>query len=169
VQPKGKVIPDTEEDFDLMLNDDIYFIKYMDYYSPYVTLDNKDISNEYYRYICSSTWNMSTSTATDSDTKWEYAYKNMYVYNYVANNIGDPKTELGKLVKGKALALRALSYFTLANMYGQPYNTENKTQECIPLLLNGDFSTSLALNTVDEVYTQVITDLEEAEKLIPAD
>jgi tetratricopeptide (TPR) repeat protein len=169
VQPKGKVIPDTEEDFDLMLNDGIYFIKYMDYYSPYVTLDNKDISSEYYRFIASSTWNMSTSTATDSDVRWEQAYKNLYVYNYVVNNIGNPESDLGKLVKGKALALRALSYFTLVNMYGQPYNNEYKNHECIPLLLKGDFDSSLALNTVDEVYTQVIKDLEEAEKLIPAD
>jgi tetratricopeptide (TPR) repeat protein len=169
VQPKGKVIPDTEEDFDLMLNKDISFIKYMDYYSPYVTIDDKDISSEFYRYVASATWNMATSTEVDSDNKWDYAYENMYVYNYVINDLGNPDSAEGKLVKGKALALRGLSYFTLVNMFGKPYNEANKLHECIPLLLEGTLDAALKLNTVDEVYQQVIVDLEEAAKLIPAD
>lgn len=69
-----------------------------------------------------------------------------------------------KLVKAQAYALRGLFYFYLVNIFGEPYNY-NKDALGVPLKLNaGMEETPLARNTVDEVYKQVLSDLDEAEK-----
>ena len=69
-------------------------------------------------------------------------------------------------VKAEALAVRAMYYFRLANVYGEPYN-HNPQSLCVPLkLTSGIFSEPAAQNTVAEVYTQVVNDLKEATRLM---
>lgn len=56
---------------------------------------------------------------------------------------------------GKAKLLRGLSYLYLVQLWGEvPIRTEND-------------STNLKRNSIDEVYTQIIADLEDAERLLP--
>jgi len=67
---------------------------------------------------------------------------------------------------GQALTARALIYFDLVRLYGEPYN-ENKAALGVPLtteLLPYDATPGRA--TVEEVYKQIIKDLSEAEPLI---
>jgi tetratricopeptide (TPR) repeat protein len=61
---------------------------------------------------------------------------------------------------GQAKALRALAYFNIVRLYGGvPLVTEPVTDI--------DASYKTARSTVDEVYTQIITDLMDAEALLP--
>lgn len=57
---------------------------------------------------------------------WTKAYKNIAIANYVIELIDDAEgtTEEKKFVKGEAYFLRALCYFNLLNIYGQPFRTE---------------------------------------------
>jgi hypothetical protein len=69
-------------------------------------------------------------------------------------------------VKAEALAVRAMYYFRLANVYGEPYNYNPKSL-CVPLkVTSGIVSTPLTLATVGEVYDLVVHDLQEASTLM---
>ena len=68
-------------------------------------------------------------------------------------------------VMAQALAFRGYFYFHLVNLYGQPYSFD-KNALGVPLKLNSKLSTGgMNRNTVGEVYTQILKDLLEAERL----
>ncbi|MCR5076578.1 MAG: RagB/SusD family nutrient uptake outer membrane protein [Prevotella sp.] len=56
---------------------------------------------------------------------------------------------------GKAKLLRALGYLYLVQLYGE-----------VPVITETD-STNTRRNTIDEVYAQIVTDLKDAEQLLP--
>lgn len=70
-------------------------------------------------------------------------------------------------VKAEALAIRALLYFQLVNIYGEPYNY-NKNALGVPLKLDSNLSNEpIARATVAEVYEKVLVpDLVEAARLM---
>ncbi len=69
------------------------------------------------------------------------------------------------LVKAQALALRGFYYFYLVNIWGESYN-QNKTGLGVPLkLTSGMEERDIPRNSVEEVYEQILKDLNEAERL----
>ncbi len=70
-------------------------------------------------------------------------------------------------VKAEALAIRAMLYFQLVNLYGEPYNY-NKEALGVPLKLNANLSKDgIPRATVAQVYEDVIVpDLQEAARLM---
>lgn len=71
-----------------------------------------------------------------------------------------------KVYKGQALTIRALVYFDLVRLYGEPYN-ENKAAFGVSNITTPIpvFSQPLR-NTVEENYTQIVKDLTEAAPLL---
>jgi hypothetical protein len=70
-------------------------------------------------------------------------------------------------VLAQAYALRGYLYFKLVNIFGQPVNSQPDALG-VPLKLNSgveNTENALARRTVKEVYTQVVNDLKEAERL----
>ena len=60
--------------------------------------------------------------------------------------------------------MRALYYFTLVNLYGQPYSETNRTSPGVPLKTTSYVEDKeYTMNSVDEVYTQVLKDLDSAD------
>lgn len=93
---------------------------------------------------------------------YEYILGVNAVLDYVDKMEGKVSDKI--LVKAQAHALRGLFYFYMVNIFGEPYNY-NKNALGVPLKLNaGMEETPLARNTVDQVYKQVLSDLDEAEK-----
>ena len=93
-------------------------------------------------------------------------YSKILGCNAVMDYIGtvEGKEEDRKLLTAEALALRAFWYFHLVNTYGQPYNY-NPDALGVPLHLVSKVSSStIARNTVKEVYDQVLKDLLDSEK-----
>ncbi|MFA8451876.1 MAG: RagB/SusD family nutrient uptake outer membrane protein [Bacteroidales bacterium] len=74
-------------------------------------------------------------------------------------------------IKGQALALRALIHFDLVRTFGKPYTHGGAaTALGVPIVLTKvNFDQKPARNTVEEVYTQVITDLKAAIALLSKD
>jgi len=75
-----------------------------------------------------------------------------------------------KQLKGEAYALRALAYLTLVNYFGTPYNV-NPAAAGVPIVtisthITGAY-TKPARNTVAEVYSKIISDLDSAYLLMP--
>jgi len=67
--------------------------------------------------------------------------------------------------KGEAYAIRALNYFNLVRLFARPY-TDNPAGPGVPLVLQYDPAAKPARNTVQEVYTQIIDDLNKAYTLM---
>ncbi|SFO90877.1 SusD family protein [Chitinophaga sp. YR627] len=69
-------------------------------------------------------------------------------------------------VKAEALAVRAMYYFRLANLYGEPYN-HNPKSLCVPLKLSSSIvAEPMVQATVGDVYDLVVHDLQEAASLM---
>ena len=86
------------------------------------------------------------------------------VLDYI-QDINDDDVNMVNYVTAQALTLRAFYYLTLVNIFGAPYN-QDKTAMGVPLKLNsGVEQKDLARNSVEEVYAQIIKDLDEAGRL----
>ena len=93
-------------------------------------------------------------------------YSKILGCNAVMDYIGtvEGKEDARTLLIAEALALRAFWYFHLVNTYGQPYNY-NPDALGVPLQLHSKVSsTSIARNTVKEVYEQVLADFKASEE-----
>ena len=76
---------------------------------------------------------------------------------------GDQETR--DRVKAEALGLRGFYYFFLVNLFGEPYNY-NKDALGVPLKLTaGLVENGMKRNTVEEVYEQIVKDLETSSEL----
>lgn len=68
--------------------------------------------------------------------------------------------------KGQALTARALMYFDLVRLYGKPYNMD-KASYGVPLILEPlDASDQPLRASVEDVYTQIVKDLNDAAPLL---
>lgn len=105
-------------------------------------------------------------TVTSGMTKYSYFfyYKIISNANMIINNI-DAATFAEadkKAIKGQALAYRAWAYFNLVQMYGKRYDAAgNNTQLGVPLSLDNSVE-GKPRSTVEEVYTQINKDLDDA-------
>jgi starch-binding outer membrane protein, SusD/RagB family len=82
------------------------------------------------------------------------------------NNATGTQAEKDQL-KGEALALRGFSYFNLVQLYGKRYDNSKKpnSQLGVPLVLEPT-TEGLPRATVEEVYTQINSDLTQAVSLL---
>lgn len=101
---------------------------------------------------------------------WRVCYKQLYTVNSLAKMI-DPETEDPSLqfYLAQAYAIRAFDYFYLAQMYQQTY-VGNEDKPCVPLITEANMdaagSEGCPRATVAEVYTQIMTDLDNAIALL---
>lgn len=164
VKPKGKLVPQTVEDFDLMLNDlgvttgaDIALK------DPYLMID---ASKE------SALWGTNLSSAIDA--AYNQFYSNLYTCNFILENIDVAESvsgsdELRKVVKRDALADRAATLFLLANNYGHHYSVTADKDIATPIKLNTNIEEDIPNGTIKEFYTQIIEDLTEAKTIYNQD
>ena len=118
------------------------------------------------------TQNNYTFVAGNAETRllWSQAYFAILQANRI---IGSGITENNnvKQLKGEAYTVRALCYLNLVNWFATPH-TVNPAAPGVPVVtVSTDVAGALimpARNTVAEVYTQIISDLQKAYELIPA-
>ena len=63
--------------------------------------------------------------------------------------------------KGEAYAIRALCYFYLVRYFAKPY-TDDPNSPGVPIILTYNINQKAPRNTVAEVYTQILSDLDKA-------
>ncbi|MFN7116547.1 MAG: RagB/SusD family nutrient uptake outer membrane protein [Saprospiraceae bacterium] len=111
------------------------------------------------------TWNADN---TDIRDLWNVAYSTIFRANNIIariDNIEGDETELNS-IKGEALGLRALIYFDLVRAFAKPYTQSTPTTDLgVPLVLTPGVEEP-ARNTIEEVYTQIIADLNAARPLL---
>lgn len=122
------------------------------YYSPSVSYD------EYYKNEITQ----ATHASVLSFLFWEPAYKYIYISNLCIEKLNSSQS-LSPAVKsqltGEAKFIRAFCYFNLVNLFGD-----------VPLVMHTDYTENQrkARTSTDEVYSQMISDLEDARNLLAA-
>lgn len=116
--------------------------------------------------------------ATITNSYVEYTWTEAYTLINLCNTLLDTKTldilddADRDLVEGEARFLRGWIYFDMTRFFGLPYEAgETNDQPAVPLVLIPTYEVAdaikVARNTVEQCYTQVITDLTTARDLLP--
>jgi hypothetical protein len=111
-----------------------------------------------------------TPNSNSFSTFWSQIYYCVLQSNYLLEEIAKMEaagvTGFGT-VKGQALTARALMYFDLVRIYGKTY-THDKTSYGVPLVLTKlSYDAKPLRASVDQVYTQILKDLNDAAPLLP--
>ena len=113
---------------------------------------------------------LETAIGTENEC-WKKTYKYINTVNMILDELGNvtarnKREEADKIrIEGESHFLRALYYFTLVNLYAAPYEPEKAaTTPGVPLKLTSYIEDKeYEMNPLEEVYGQIIDDLEEAE------
>ncbi|HKK62110.1 MAG TPA: RagB/SusD family nutrient uptake outer membrane protein, partial [Bacteroidales bacterium] len=174
IKPVGRVIPETAEDYRKLLNnayssfpDD--FSKIVFATDQYHLLEDAGDYEIYKNYI---TWNYK-GESNSLPLNWRMYYKVIFECNDIIekqNGIKDGKKEEIKQLVGEAYALRGYTHFILANLYAPAYGkTTPGETPAIPLRLDTRTDIVPEQNTLEEVYQQVIADLQTATEFMTQD
>ena len=111
-------------------------------------------------------YNNYTFNTTDGNALglWNTAYTVILRANNIINS-GVAGSANVDQYKGEAYAIRALNYFTLVRYFARPY-TDNPAGLGVPVTLSYNPDAKPPRNTVAEVYTQIIDDLNKAYTLM---
>lgn len=173
VLPKGKTIPENTDDLALMLNytNDInsggmnFSSQADDIMIPDSKIPFTGVSE-----MNAYTWQDFLFTDAEQDEDWVNFYKIISRANFVLQNIDTYEQGIEydvNYTKGRALFIRAHAYMYLINGYAKHYNVSTASSDLgVPLLLEMNINAKEARSTVQQVYDQIITDLETALPLL---
>jgi starch-binding outer membrane protein, SusD/RagB family len=104
---------------------------------------------------------------------WLGAFNTINLANNVISAINVVAPADQNRVKGEALYLRACMFFELVKLYAKPYSAGGVTTNLgVPLVLTPtkaiDASSYVARSTVEQTFTQIIADFNQAESLLPS-
>lgn len=175
IQPVGKVMPKTGQEFRDLLTE-AYSAITNDrgktvYRSDELILDKGSTTSEGLNlYLDIWRW----KDGSEDNNTISFGWRTFYYVSYIANTVIEQKdgiTEVSEAecnqLAGEAYMLRAYMHFILVNLYAEPYTHCDPTvTKGIPLKLNSDVKAVLSRNTVGEVYSSILSDINEAEKLL---
>jgi hypothetical protein len=124
-------------------------------------------------------WNYTPSNSSTNSVlnHWARAYyvinlANVFIDGMAAKGTNVVGATLSNNYLGEARFLRAISYYSLLQLYARPYWDGNGSKPGVPLRLKGNTSSgdyALTRASVAEVYTQILNDLNFAEQNLPLD
>lgn len=129
-----------------------------------VSLENSN------RFLQSAGYNYTISNGDVTDF-WNDTYELIASINNLVNsfeNVTDGTESERNQVLGEALFIRGLAYFDLARAFGRPYTEDGGASQAVPIVLVSELGTP-PRNTVSEVYTRVLQDLQQAKGLMNND
>lgn len=110
-----------------------------------------------------------TMTANRAYMIWRYYYKLIFNANKVIDQFTTdgytPIEEEYTVLVGRALAMRAYSYFNLVNLYQKPYS-EGPDAKAIPVYTSNKDMISGPRESVSKVYELLVKDLEKAKSYL---
>lgn len=173
ITPTGKVIAETGDEYRALLTYEYkYFTK--DRYMTTLRTDEmlmdkvKTSSTDLDAYLDLWRWKDDNPSPTTSYFSWRSYYHSVYIANYIIQNQKKIKEataqEISQLV-GEAYMMRAYCHFLLVNLYAEPYThcTPSQTRG-VPMLLEPDVNAIPGSSSVETVYNQILSDLDNAEQ-----
>ena len=173
VKPAGKVIPDEVFEFRALLTTAYGTFPQ---YKRLLTIRSDEVFPSPYGLTYESNFDLATWNDENPDPvtpiyPWESMYKILFYCNTIIEDINEAKVddpeESPQQLLAEAYCLRAYVHFELLNLYSVPYNaTTAKTDRGIPMALKVDIGQEFVPASVEDVYTQIFKDLQEAEKFM---
>ncbi|WP_341214892.1 RagB/SusD family nutrient uptake outer membrane protein [uncultured Wocania sp.] len=184
VDPKGLVIPNTIEDFDLLLNGSERTINTTtDEYALFLTADDftseesdlGDLDNPNNTILNLYTWDKDLFNDQSEQNSWNLPYNNIYTYNLVIESIDGASPALTytendkKTIEAEAKVGRAYEYWLLVNTFAKQYSEATASEsEGVPIITIPDLSKSVPERaSVKAVYDFIIKDVEESIQYLP--
>lgn len=174
IEPVGKVIPTTVEDFRaLMTSAYSGFPKHkalLAFRTDELTLD--DFGQDFPTIKDIYTWKDANQDGLTAPFPYIQFYKSVFYTNQV---ISDVEATAGisaqtAQLKAEAYLLRAYAYFELLNLYAKPYNKATAaTDKGVPIVTIVDIEQKFPQATVEAVYNQIFSDLAAGQALLNVD
>lgn len=174
---KSLVIPSTLEDLQAILDDynnqvsDPTYgeISADDYYLTDAGWTTVPEEGHRRAYIWEKNYLFSDITSLE----WLNVYRNVYKANTVLEKLieierNNKNKDLWDDIKGQAYFLRARSFLSVANIWALAYDPNNAKEKLgIPLRLESDFNIQSKRSTLQETYSKILDDLNNAISLLP--
>lgn len=174
VEPKGLLIPNTIEDYELLLNSDQIVTTNDENVLFYSADDFFDIESPSFPLLpigspelAAFTWADVIYTEDQEPLLWSESYNNIFTYNLIVDEIDDAigdDDNLKASIKAEALTGRAYEYLLLVNAFAKHYDTNTAaTDPGVPLVTLPDVNAALSGRvSVAETYDLIIGDLTTA-------
>ena len=171
IQPVGKVIPTTASEFRALMTEAYHNVPsdrgLADFRSDMVLFDATLSSNDLSSYLDIWRWSDDNPDEATVSFNWRQYYHVLFIANYVIekeNAITDGTTDEIRQMVGEAYMLRAYMHFLLANLYAPAYTAcTPASTKAIPLKLDSDVEATLSRDTLADVYTSIVKDIDSAE------
>ena len=171
VEPTGKVIPEKVTEFRAMMTSAYSkFPNYKTFAAVYVRMKHFLLPGEYSaydRFVDFAIWNDNSPSMTET-YPWVTLYNTIFYTNSVIDDVMssevDTYDDTKEQIKAEALLLRAYAHFELLNLYAVPYNASTAASDKgIPISTRIDIEQDFVRATVEDVYTQILSDIEEGD------
>jgi len=163
------VNPTTITDFEEMLNNDsLALCNFIlaDVMSDDIRMNDAMLQSDTSAYYAHSYgWSKNIWNPGDQDFMYNSAYARILQMNIILGKIdgADGTTQQKNIVRAQAQIDRAWYYLQLANLYGQGYQAATAaTDLAVPLILTPNANALPSRATVQEVYNQILQDLNAA-------
>ena len=171
IQPEGKIIPVTAEDYRKVLTS--AYSKYP-IHKSLVALRTDELNvdentSDFIAYREIAMWKDSNNDQSTIEFPWVSFYSVVFYLNQIINEGSKTMTDSPEKqqILAEAYALRAYVYFDMVNLYGKPYNAATASQDRgVPINLEIDLEQVLKPSSVQEVYDQVHADIKKAEQMM---
>jgi starch-binding outer membrane protein, SusD/RagB family len=169
-------VPTTLEDFQMLLDNDLHLgltpvLGELSADNFYISFDfwNQLATKEKNAYI----WLPDVYSGEGNISDWNAPYEQVLYANVILEGLKKVTITSGNWqqwnnIKGAALFTRAYAFYNLAQIFARPYNAATATDDLgIPLKLTPNVDEAVQRSTLDQTYTQILTDLLEAKALLP--
>lgn len=105
---------------------------------------------------------------------WDDRYKEVFYCNVVLDGLdslsaAEKSSSTFNVVKGSALFNRSWSFYLAAQIFCKAFSPSASSDPGIPLRLTSDINEKSTRSTVQQTYSQIISDLKSAARLLPID
>lgn len=175
---KSDVVPTTIEDYKLILNN-------TDAMNADYVAGGLMASDNY--YLTFAAWQAATSATQRNAHIWKKEiyegaafsdWTNSYAVVENCNILLDGLKKIDRLphnqadwdnLKGQALFFRAYAFYNLLQIFSKPYSENSAATDLgIPLRLSSDVNMVSKRSSIEQCYSRLILDLNEAEQLLPS-
>jgi tetratricopeptide (TPR) repeat protein len=170
-------VPTTLEDFQMLLDNDVHLgltpvLGELSADNFYISFDfwNQLATKEKNAYI----WLADVYNGEGNIADWNAPYEQVLYANVILEGlqkvtITSANQQQWNNIKGAALFTRAYAFYNLAQIFARPYDAATATEDLgIPLKLTPNVDEAVQRSTLDQTYTQILTDLLQAKALLPA-
>jgi starch-binding outer membrane protein, SusD/RagB family len=175
IQPKGKLIAQTVNDYDQLFNNTSLLNATADAQLPMgdeVVAVDPYFTNTDLRTQRLFRWDDVIYDASQDANEMTAIMPQLYTFNKIAGEVmgsAGGTDQQKQALKGEAMANRAWCYFMLANYYGKPYDSTTAAGDlCYPIITQADVTTtSFTRASIKDCYDFMISDLSYAISVLP--